>query len=57
MSVNSWIIHYNITIEALKNSFFIKKKLIHCGDGDGVGIPEPIENEDEIQFLIPVKYG
>jgi len=36
--------------------FFIKKKIIQCGDGDEVGIPEPIGDGDEVQFLISVEY-
>jgi len=31
--------------------------LIHYGDGDEAGIPEPIGDGDEIQFVIPVGYG
>jgi hypothetical protein len=42
---------------SLKNLFFNKKKLIHYGDRDGAGIPEPIWDGDEIQFLIPVWHG
>jgi len=32
--------------------FFIKKS-IQCGDGDGAGIPEPVGDGDEVQFIIP----
>jgi len=38
-------------------STFLLKKFIQCGDGDGAGIPEPVGDEDEIQFLISVGYG
>ena len=64
MSANYWIMHYIITIEKLKKkTLFLlktlplkslkktlckKKKLIHCGGGDGAGIPEPIGDGDEI---------
>jgi len=41
----------------LKKTLFLSKKFIHCGDGDEMGIPEPIGDGDEIQFLIPVGYG
>ncbi|RHN46566.1 hypothetical protein MtrunA17_Chr7g0243591 [Medicago truncatula] len=36
--------------------YSIKKKLIHCGEGDEAGLPEPIGDGDEIQFLIPIGY-
>ena len=42
----------------MKNAFiFIKKKFIHCGDGDGAGIPEPVGDIVEIRFLFPDGYG
>ena len=37
-----------------KNLYFLLKIIIRCGDG--AGIPEPIGDGDEIQFLIPVEY-
>jgi len=48
--------HYNIALEAEKYFFFLLKKYIHYGNGDGVGIPEPVGDGDEIWFLIPAKY-
>jgi len=30
--------------------------MVHCRYGDGAGIPEPIGDGDEMQFLIPVGY-
>jgi len=41
----------------MKNTFIFIKNNIHCGDGDGLGIPEPIEDGDGIRFLGPVGYG
>jgi len=35
--------------------FFIKKD-IQCRNGDEAGIPQPVGDEDEVQFLIPVEY-
>lgn len=49
--------HYNISLEVAKNFYFLLKKIIQCGDGDGAGIPEPVGDEDEVQFIIPVEYG
>jgi len=40
-----------------KNLYFLLNKIIQCGDRDGVGIPEPVGDEDEVQLLIPVGYG
>ena len=57
MSTNYWIMYYNITIETQENSFFNKKKFIHCGDGEEARIPKPIGDADEIQFLIPLGMG
>jgi len=48
--------HYNISRVAKKLLFDIKK-IIQCRDGDGAGIPEPIEDGDEVQFIILVGYG
>jgi len=56
MNAICWIMHYNIAIEAQKNFFFIKKVYSLRGR-DGAGIPEPIGDGDEIQFLIPFEYG
>jgi len=38
-----------------KKTYIFIKKIIQCGDG--WGIPEPVGDGDEIQFLIPVGYG
>ena len=38
-----------------KNFYFLLKKIIQCGDE--VGIPEPIGDGDEVQFLILIGYG
>jgi len=48
--------HYNIESGAEKY-FFLLKKIIHCGNGYGAGIPKPVRDGDEIRFLIPVEYG
>jgi len=40
--------HYNISLGVA---------IIQCGDGDGVGILEPVEDGDEVEFLILVGYG
>jgi len=31
----------------MKNTLFFIKKIIHCGDGNGVGMHEPVEDEYE----------
>ena len=49
--------YYNISLGVAKKLQFFIKKIIQCGDGDGAGIPEPVEDGDGIQFLIPVGYG
>jgi len=51
--------YYNITPETEKYFFFLLKTIMQCEDGDGdeAGIPEPVENGDEIRFLNPVRYG
>ena len=49
--------YYNVAFGDEKNFYFLLKKIIQCGDGDGAGIPEPVGDGDEIQFLIPVGYG
>jgi len=49
--------YYNIDFEDAKKFLFFIKKNIQCGDGDGAGIPEPVRDGDDIQFLIPVRYG
>ena len=50
--------YYNIALGVAKNLlFFIKKKIIQGGDEDGTGIPKPVGEENEIQFLIPIAYG
>jgi hypothetical protein len=41
----------------LKNTFIFIKKVIHYGDGDEAGIPEPVGDGDEIRFFIPTGYG
>jgi len=46
--------YYNIVPEAEKYFFLIKKNM-HCGEG--VGIPKPVGDGNEIQFLIRVGYG
>ena len=49
--------YYNIALgNAKKNFYFLLKRIIQCGDEDETGIPEPVRDEDEIQFLIPVEY-
>ena len=48
--------HYNIVL-GVDLFFLSNKKMIHCGYGNGTGIPEPIGCGYEIQFLIPVGYG
>jgi len=40
-----------------KKTYIFIKQIIQCGDGDGAGIPEPVGDGNEIQFLIPVGYG
>jgi len=48
--------YYNIALgNAKKNFYFLLKRIIQCGDGDGTGIPKSVG--DEIQFIIPVGYG
>ena len=37
-----------------KKTFIFIKKKIECGDEDGAGIPEPVENGDVVHFLIIV---
>lgn len=39
-----------------KTFFFYLKKMIHYEDGDGAEILKPVENGDEIQFIISVEY-
>jgi len=52
------IMHYNISLGVAKKLlFFIKKKIIQCGDRDEAGIPEPVGDNDGVQFLILVGYG
>jgi len=46
--------YYNIALGVEKNFYFLLEKIIQCGDG--VRIPEPVENVDEIQFLIHIWY-
>jgi len=44
----------------LKNTLIlilILKNYPLLGDGYGADIPEPVEDEDENQFLIPIEYG
>jgi len=48
--------HYNIAPTVGKTYVRIKK-MIHYGDKDETGIPESVGNKDEIQFLIPIRYG
>jgi len=52
-----WIMCYNVVLGDAKKLIFFNKKIIQCGDGDEAGIPEPVGDGDEIQFLIPVGYG
>jgi len=49
--------YYNISLGVAKKLIFFIKKNIQCGDGDGAGIPEPVGDGDEVQFLISVGYG
>jgi len=47
----------NISIGVAKKLLFFIKKIIQCGNGDEAGVPEPVGDRDEVQFLIPVRYG
>jgi len=49
--------HYKISLGLQKSFYFLLKNIIQCGDKDGAGIPEPVGDGDEVQFLIPVEYG
>jgi len=49
--------YYNVTFGDAKIFYFLLKKIFNVGRGDEVGIPEPVGDGDEIQFLIPVGYG
>jgi len=44
-----WKMQYNIFLGA-------RKKMIHCGDEDATGIPKPVWEGDEIQFLTPIGF-
>jgi len=49
--------YYNVGLGDAKKLLFFIKKIIQLGDGDEAGIPEPVGDGDEIQFLISVGYG
>jgi len=48
--------HYNIALEVEKTLIFIKE-ISTAGNGYEAGILEPVEDKDEIRFLISVGYG
>jgi len=49
--------YYNVALGDAQKLLFFIKKFIQCGDGDGAGIPEPVGDGNEIQFLILGGYG
>jgi len=49
--------YYNVALGDAKIFYFLLKKIIQCWNGDEAGIPKPVGDGDEIQFLIPVGYG
>jgi hypothetical protein len=40
--------YYNVALRDAKKLLFFIKKIIHCRDGDGAGILEPVGDGDEI---------
>jgi len=48
--------HYKNSLKAKKH-FFLLKKIIHCGDGDEVGIPKPVGTGMKFNSSSPFDMG